>query len=163
MVIEAGVAVGYLVSWAVRKVRRTAGRLDAEVDQVIDDGLDRLHEVVVAKLGDHPALAEMVQEAEAAGEADGVSDLTRRRVELELVAAARKDDAFGQALMESVAQVQEAEQAAGHSLATATGPAVFTGNARAQADSGGIAIGQAAAVGISQAPPGPRKPGRSSH
>jgi hypothetical protein len=47
VVIEAGVVAGYVVVWAVRKARRVAGRLNAEVDTVIDAGLDKLHDVVV--------------------------------------------------------------------------------------------------------------------
>ena len=66
VVIEAGVVTGYVIAWAVRKAKRVGGRLDAEADRVIDASLDRLHEVVAAKLGGHPALAELVEEAEAA-------------------------------------------------------------------------------------------------
>ena len=65
MVIEAGVVAGYVIAWAVRKARRVAGRLDAEADEVIDAGLDRLHEAVVAKLGGHPVLEELDEEAAA--------------------------------------------------------------------------------------------------
>ncbi len=50
MVIEAGVVAGYVIAWAVRKVRRVGGRLDKETDEVIDASLDRLHEVVAARL-----------------------------------------------------------------------------------------------------------------
>jgi hypothetical protein len=116
VVIEAGVVAGYVIAWAVRKARRVAGRLDAEADVVIDAGLDRLHEVVAGRLGGHPVLAELAEEAEAAGEVGGVSDLTRQRAELELAAAARKDDAFGQVLTELVARLREAELAAGKPL-----------------------------------------------
>jgi hypothetical protein len=133
------------------------------VDQVIDGGLDRLHEVVAAKLGDHPVLAELVEEAEIAGDADGITDLTRQRVALELAAAAQKDDSFGQAVTESVARLREAEQATGRPVISATGSVIFTGNAQARADGSGIAIGQAGTLSISQAPPGPRTPGRDSH
>jgi hypothetical protein len=163
VVIEAGVVAGYVVAWAVRKVRRVGGRLDTEADQVIDDGLDRLHAVVEAKLGRHPVLAELVEEAQAAGDAAGVSDLTRQRVELELTAAAHKDDDFGRTVTEAVGHLREAEQAAGPPVIAGQGSAIFTGSAQARADSGGIAIGQAASVHISQGPPGPRRPGRNSH
>ena len=84
--------------------------MDAEADAVIDGGLDRLHEVVEARLGGHPVLAELIDEAEQAGE---VSDLTRQQVELALAAAARKDEVFGQAVTELVAGLREAENAAG--------------------------------------------------
>ena len=55
-----------------------AGRCPArqQADSVIDERLDRLHEVVAAKQAGHPQLSELVEEAEAVGE---VSDLTRAR------------------------------------------------------------------------------------
>ena len=82
MVIEAGVVAGYVIAWAVRKARRMGGRLEAEADEAIDAGLDRLHEVVVAKLGGHPVLEEL--DEEAAADAGQVSELTRQQVELAL-------------------------------------------------------------------------------
>ena len=164
MVIEAGVVTGYVIAWAVRKARRAGGRLDAEADGVIDAGLDRLHEVVAAKLGGHPALAELVEEAEAAGDGGVVSDLARQQVVLALTAAARKDDAFGGAVAEVVARLREAERAAGSPVIAGPGSSVFTGNAEARAESGGIAVGQVAGgVHVSQGPPGPSRPGRASH
>ncbi len=87
-------------TWGLRKARRVGGRLDAAAGAVIDGGLDRLHEVVEARLGGHPVLAELVEEAEEAGE---VSDLTRQQVELALAAAAGKDEVFGQAVTELAA------------------------------------------------------------
>src|SRR5215831_4157672 len=140
MVIEAGVVAGYVIAWAVRKVRRAGRRLDAEADAAIDAGLDRLHEVVVAKLGGHPVLAEVEEEAAAGG--GEVSELTRQQVELALTAAARKDEAFARAVTELAARLQEAEQAAGRSVIAGAGSTVFTGDAHAQAESGGIAFGQ---------------------
>jgi hypothetical protein len=164
MVIEAGLVAGYVVAWAVRKARRVGGRLDAEADAVIDASLDRLHEVVAARLAGDPALAELVEEAEAAGDASGVSDLTRQQVELALTAAARKDEAFGQAVTELVAKLREAEQAAGRSVNAVAGSAVFTGNAEVSAENGGIAFGQVAGgVHVTPAPGGPSAPGRASH
>lgn len=159
MVIEAGVVAGYIIAWAVRKARRVGGRLDAEADLVIDESLDRLHEVVAERLGGHPALAELVEEAEQAGQ---VTDLTRQQVELALTAAARKDAAFGQALAEPVARLQEAERVSGL-VAAAPGSTVFTGDAHADARNGGIAIGQAGHVSIGREEPGPTGPGRSGH
>ena len=164
MVIEAGVVAGYVIAWAVRKAKRAGGRLDVEADGVIDASLDRLHEVVAARLGGHPALAELVEEAEAAGGAGEVSDLTLQQVELALTAAAREDDLFGRELTELVARVREAEQAAGSAVIAGPGSAVFTGSAEARAASGGIAFGQVAGdVHISQPPGGPSQPGRASH
>jgi len=163
MVIEAGVVAGYVIAWAVRKARRVGVRLDAEADGMIDASLDRLHEVVEAKLGGHPALAELVEEAQAAGGGE-FSDLTRQQVELALTAAAQKDDAFSEAVAELVARLRGAERAAASPVVAGPGSAVFTGNAEARAEEGGIAVGQVAGgVHVIQGPPGPSRPGRASH
>jgi hypothetical protein len=164
VVIEAGVIAGYVVAWAVRKARRVAGRLDAEADEVIDVGLDRLHDVVAGKLGAHPALAELIEEAgEVAVSGGEVSDLTRQQVELALAAAARKDEAFGEAVTELAARLRDAERAAGGSVIAGPGSAVFTGDAHANAERGGIAFGQVAGnvqIGGGQVDPlGPGRPG----
>lgn len=138
MVIEAGLVAGYVIAWAVRKARRAAGRLDAEVDAAIDAGLDKLHAVVAAKLDKHPVLDDLAEEA-----ADGqVVELTRQQLELAVTAAARKDDEFGTAVTELVAQVKAAEHTAGVSVVAGAGSPVFTGDAHAQASGGGIAFGQ---------------------
>ena len=125
VVIEAGVIAGYVIAWAVRKARRAGGRLDAEADAAIDAGMDRLHEVVAAKLGGYPVLADVEEEATAGG--GEVSELTRQQVELALTAAARKDEVFGQAVTELVARLREAEQAAGRSVIAGAGSAASLG------------------------------------
>ncbi|MER7005815.1 chromosome partitioning protein [Dactylosporangium sp. NPDC000555] len=140
MVIEAGLIAGYVVAWAVRKARRVGGRLDAEVDTAIDAGLDKLHEVVAAKLGSHPALDDLAEEA--ATDEGQVSELTRQQVELAVTAAARKDDTFAQAVTELLAQLRAAEQAGGVSVVAGAGARVF--NAHTHASGNGIAIGQVA-------------------
>ncbi|MFI9602753.1 hypothetical protein ACIHCX_23385 [Streptomyces sp. NPDC052043] len=163
MVIEAGVVAGYVIAWAVRKARRATGRLDAEADGIIDAGLDRLHTAVVDKLGAHPALDDLAEEA--AADEGQVSELTRQQVELAVTAAARKDDTFGQQVTELVAQLQAAEKSGGTSVVAGAGSAVFTGNT--QASGNGIAFGQ---VGgdvhvdrgtVGEQPPDPSEPGRS--
>lgn len=157
MVIEAGVAAGYIVVWALRKVRRAAGQLDHEADALMDAALDRLHQVVANKIAGHPVLAELEEEASADGQ---ISELTRQQVELALTAAARRDEAFGQAITTLLAQVRGAEQSAG--VAAGARSAVFTGSADVQADNGGIAFGQVAGdVHVDRGPPGPSGPGRS--
>lgn len=129
---------------------------------MIDAGLDQLHEVVAAKLGGHPVLADLVEEAEAAGEGREVSALTRQRMELELTAAARKDDTFGQAVTELAARLRAAEQAMGATIFAGPGAAVFTGDAHVHAEGGGIAIGQVGRdVKVNQGAAGPSQPGRN--
>jgi len=161
VVIEAGVIAGYVIAWAVRKARRVAGRLDAEVDMAIDTGMDKLHEVVTAKLGGHPVLDELTEEA--AGESGQVSELTCQQVELAVTAVARRDEAFAQAVTDLLAEVRAAEQATGQQVIAGPGATVFTGDATATASGGGIAIGQAGAVHVQQpglGGPGPHQPGR---
>jgi hypothetical protein len=110
-VVGVELAVGYLIAWAVGKARRVAGRADAEVDAVLDAGMDRLHEVVAARLGADPALEQAV--TEAASGPDAVSDRTRTRLNLALEEAAEQDPAFASALQEAVAGVQAAAESAG--------------------------------------------------
>jgi hypothetical protein len=166
MVVEAGVVAGYMIAWAVRRARRVAERAGAEADEAIDAGLERLHEVVAAKLGAHPALTDLAEEA-AAGE-DRVSELTRRQVESAVTAAARKDDAFGRAVGAAVARLRAAEEARGVFVIAGSGSAVFTGDVDVRADAGAIAVGQVGGdvrVGREVSagpPPDPSGPGRSS-
>lgn len=159
MVIEAGVIAGYVISWVMRKTGRVGRRLDAETDALVDAGLDRLHEVVITRLGSHPVLAELTEEAEQTGR---VSELTRQQVELALEAAARKDEVFARTVTELLSELRAAEQTTGP-VAAAPGSAVFTGDVHATAQDGGIAFGQAANVYISREPEGPPGPRRVSH
>ncbi|MEU9247429.1 hypothetical protein [Streptomyces sp. NPDC048385] len=164
MVIEAGVVAGYVVAWAVRKARQASDRVDAEVDTVIDAGLDKLHTVVAAKLGAHPALDDLAEEA--AAEEGQVSELTRQQVELAVTAAARKDDEFGRSVTDLVAQLRAAEKNGGTSVVTGAGSRVF-GDADVQASGSGIAVGNVGGdvnvngVAAGGHRPGPSEPGRS--
>jgi hypothetical protein len=156
MVIEAGVVAGYVIAWAVRKARRVGGRLDAEADGVIDANLDRLHAVVTAKLRGHAALADLVEEAETAGDGGEVSDPVRQKVASAITEAAAQDDVFGQVMTDLVARLRATEQAAGNLVIAGPGSAVFTGPAEAKASGGGIAFSQVAGgVHISQGTAGP--------
>ncbi|MET8545369.1 hypothetical protein ABZW03_32740 [Kitasatospora sp. NPDC004799] len=100
-------AVGYLFAWAVRKARRVAGRMDAEVDQALDAGMDRLHEVVVSRLDAEPALEWLTEEAD-----DGLPEPTRntrRQLERALGDAAAQDTAFAGELRQAVEAVRAAD------------------------------------------------------
>jgi hypothetical protein len=163
--IEAGVVAGYVIAWAVRKARRAAGRIDDEADAVVDASLDRLHEIVAARLAGHPALAQLAAEAADAARNDGrkVGELTCRGVEAALATTARNDRAFGQTVCELTARLREAQQAASQ-VPSRKESAVFTGDARADAYHGGIAIGQVAGgVHIARETGNPLQPGRSGH
>jgi hypothetical protein len=163
VVIEAGVVAGYVIAWAIRKAQRAVGRFNDEADAVIDASLDRLHEVVAARLGAHPVLADLVEETEEAARTDGeVSDLTRKQLELALTTVFRDDEAFGQAVSELAAGLQERQQVG--QVPSRCEDAVFTGSAHAEASSGGIAFGQVAGgVRIEREPWNPPQPGRFGH
>jgi hypothetical protein len=83
-------AVGYLIAWAVRKARRVGERADAEVDRMLDVGMNQLHELVSAKLGEDPSLFQL--EAEAGDDED--NPRTRERVRLAIEDAVENDHDF---------------------------------------------------------------------
>jgi hypothetical protein len=161
-VVEASVIAGVVIGWAVRKARRAAGRLDETVDAAIDAGAGRLHEVVLARLGD-PVREELAEEA--ASESGQVSELTRQQIEVAVAATARRDADFARAVSELLAQVRQAQPAVGVQVWAGPGSTVFTGDATATAR-GGIAVGQAGAMNVREADrggPDPTQPGRPSH
>jgi hypothetical protein len=96
---------GFLGAWAVRKARRVGGRLDQEFDAATDAGLERLHDVIAARLGEDPALAKLEEEASHTGE---VSDRTARRVTDAVDDAAEGNPGFADELRDAVAKIQEA-------------------------------------------------------
>ncbi|GAA1239821.1 hypothetical protein GCM10009665_33280 [Kitasatospora nipponensis] len=104
MVPGVEIVVGYVFAWAVRKAGRIAGRLDGEVDRAVDAGMDRLHEVVGAKLGQDPALGMVVEEATAGREE--LTERTHRRLTDSLEEATERDPGFAEALAEIVAHLQ---------------------------------------------------------
>ncbi len=106
--------VGYLVAWAVAKARRIAGRADTEVDAALDAGMDRLHDLVAAKLQGEPALAKLESDAVAGNK----NRRTRDRVQLAVEDAVEEDPEFGERLAEALAAVRQADAGAG---ATVTG------------------------------------------
>ncbi|MGW7380721.1 hypothetical protein [Streptomyces sp. NPDC054794] len=134
------IAIGYVFAWAVCKARRVAGRADAEVDLALDGAMDRVHQVVVRRLGNDPELERL--EAEAAAGQDEPSALTRQRVEAAVSRAAEQDRDFARDLEEAVAAVQEAARAAGGVVAGAYGLAVG-GDLSVKAEGGSFAAGVA--------------------
>lgn len=149
------IVVGFLVAWAVRKSRRVAGRVDAEVDQAMDAGLDRLHKLVAGKLTGEPSLAKLQAEVEESGSA---SPRTQDRVRLALEDAAENDTVFTAELATVVKQLQASGQHAGPTAGD-HGVAI-TGGVRA--DGSGIAIGGVTGghVSLPGERPDPSAPGR---
>ncbi|MEU8471903.1 hypothetical protein AB0F30_29020 [Streptomyces sp. NPDC029006] len=98
------VAVGYVFAWLVRKAHRLRGRADGEVDRALDAGMNRLHDLVSAKLGQDPALERAQEEAETGQEE--LTDRTRRRLTDSLGDAVERDGDFAVALEELLKQLQ---------------------------------------------------------
>jgi hypothetical protein len=96
---------GYLIAWGVGKLKRAGRRLDEETDEVIDAGLDRLHDAIAAKLGTDPALVKL-----GADIAQGLepSERTRRRVQDAVEDAVEDDPGFAAVLEELLAQLEQA-------------------------------------------------------
>ena len=133
--MDVELVVGYLFAWAMHKARRVAGRADAEVDQVLDAGLDRLHDAVATRLGQDPALERAVEEAEAGQEEP--SERTRRRLTDSLQDVAERDPGFAEALEALVLELQAAAGSGGVS-ASGDGQAIG-GNVGIHADAGSAA------------------------
>jgi hypothetical protein len=100
---------GYLVAWGVSKLRRVGKRLNQETDEVIDAGLDRLHDAIAAKLGDDPALEKLDSEVAQGLE---LSDRTRRRVQDAVEEAVEEDPQFAATIEVLLAQLEEATNGA---------------------------------------------------
>jgi hypothetical protein len=106
MVPGVELVAAYLIAWAVRKAKRIGAKADSEVDRLLDAGTDRLHELIAAKLGGDPAVAQLDREAPS-GE---VSDRTRRRVEDAVAQAADDDPAFADDLRRILDELAEARR-----------------------------------------------------
>ena len=124
-------AVGYLASWLWRKARRVGGQVDADVDEVLDASVERLHRAVLAKLGDDPAVKQLTGEASASTETEAVSPRTRQRVVLALEEAAEQDADFGRQFETLLAEVKKADKA---------GSVTVTGGARSVVAGGDVTI-----------------------
>lgn len=124
---------GYLVAWGVRKLRRAGKRLDEETDEVIDAGLDRLHDVIAAKLGSDPALAKLDADVSRGLDPSG---RTLRRIRDAVEEATEDDPEFSTAIEALLAGLEEtrngAPSVAGIDLRRAKG--VQIGNFNIQAN-----------------------------
>lgn len=100
---------GYLVAWGVRKLKRVGKRLDEEADEVVDAGLDRLHDAIAAKLGTDPGLMKLEADVSQGLEP---SDRTLRRVQDAVADAAKDDPDFGALIEALLAELEEARNGA---------------------------------------------------
>ncbi|NUP51341.1 MAG: chromosome partitioning protein [Catenulispora sp.] len=140
--VGAEIAVGYMFAWLVRKARRVGDRADAHIDAALDAGVDRagekLHQLVAGRLSGDAALERLTTEAQQLPEAP--SERTAQRVALALEAAAEDDPDFGAAVEDLVRQLQEADRAAGSSVASARG-VVVNGDVKVRAKDNAFAAG----------------------
>ncbi|MFI9810212.1 hypothetical protein ACIHEJ_39005 [Streptomyces sp. NPDC052301] len=129
-------AAGYAFAYLMRKARRAAGQADVVVDEAIDAGMERVHGAVSRALsGDHAALDDAA--AEASGESGEITGLTRRRVELALLAAVQGDPALRHEVEAAVTGLRAAEKTSG--VYIATGDAInIDGDVNLRADGGSI-------------------------
>ncbi|GAA4259378.1 chromosome partitioning protein [Dactylosporangium darangshiense] len=121
---------GWVAMYAWGKVRRAAGRADAEVDRLVDHGLDRLHDVVTKKLDGDSALERLESEAGRDTAQVQVSERTLQRVELALQDAVEDDADFAARLQPLIAALQAAKPQV--YIASNTGDATASG--------GGVAV-----------------------
>lgn len=144
----AELAVGYVFAWAVRKARRAAGAADGVVDQAVDAGVERVHQLVAERLGGERALARVEDEA-AAGTGE-LSPQARQFLQLALEDAAGRDAAFARALEDAVT----AAQAASGSTVTASDDGIAVGgNVRLHAEGGSVAALRVGDVTLGNPPP----------
>jgi hypothetical protein len=94
---------GYLVAWGVRKLKHAGKRLDEDTDEVIDAGLDRLHDAIAAKLGIDSALEKLNSDI-----AQGVepNERTLRRVQDAVEDAVEDDPEFGTTIEALLAKLE---------------------------------------------------------
>jgi hypothetical protein len=127
---------GYLVAYVVRKGRRVAKGADAEVDRILDAGLERLDALVGQKLGEDAALLQLQQEASGEGAA---KPRTAQRVQLAVEDAAEADSAFAAELQQVL---DELRAAGGSPRASAGDYGVASGrDVTISGTSGGVAAG----------------------
>jgi hypothetical protein len=126
------VVVGMLIGWFARRAKHVGEQVDKKVDEALDAGLEKVHDLVAGKLHDEPALKVLEGEVVDNGEA---STRTQARVRLALEEAVDTDKAFATQLD---AAVQAAQAAAGGPTAGPQGVAISGG---VNATGGGIAIG----------------------
>jgi hypothetical protein len=155
MVPGVELVLGYLTAWAVRKARRVGSRADGHIDEAIDAGIDRLGELVVAKLDGDPALDRF--EAEAAR--GGASERTRTRLQLALEDAAADDPLFAAALQRALAAAQETNHGPAAAACGEQGTAVGR-DVSIHAQDGSVASWQIDTVNFG-GQQGPSGPGRS--
>ncbi len=149
------VAVGYLATWAWRRARHAAGRVEEKVDAAVDARMEQLYEAVAGKLAGDPALDRL--STEAARDVDAqpeLTDRTRDRVRLALEDATETDPGFAGQLAQLLEQIRAAGSVSAAEHGVAAGRDV---NVRAESGSvaavnlhGSVRIGNPPQPGTTQ-------------
>lgn len=139
------VAVGYALAYLGRKVRRAAGRVDTEVDVVVDTAMERVHRAVAGALGEDRLLERLSGQAGGSPHgADGeVPPAVREQIRLALAEALREQPARALELERALLEVQRALEAAGSNRV-----GTVAGNVDVRADRGGFAALQTGDVRV---------------
>jgi hypothetical protein len=145
--LGADVAIGCVITWGIRKLRKVGSRADAEVDRALDAGMARVHDLVTTRLGGDYAVQQLQAEIESGAEQP--SKWTVRRAEIAVAEAADGDPVFAEQLQRLLAEVEQARRAAGASAFQ-----VF-GNVEFHAEGGSVAAGVITAPVILGNPPRP--------
>lgn len=155
------IAIGCLITWLVKKANRAGQRADAEVDYAIDAGMDKLHDLVTAKLGPDTALAALTTEVTQTGTATA---RTQQRVHLSLDEAAEHDPNFATQLHALIEQIQATQAQTGSGVYAHDEGIAVVGNVHLRAERGSataLRIGNVS-LGGSGERPDPHQPGQPS-
>ena len=98
----------YLFAWAKQRARKVGEQSGREVDGIVTAAMQRLHQVVVDKLGAGAQGMERL-EREASEGAEEPSRLTAGLVGSSVVAAMEDDEAFAAAVSKAVADLDAAQ------------------------------------------------------
>ncbi|GAA2837495.1 hypothetical protein GCM10010441_72310 [Kitasatospora paracochleata] len=145
MTIVVETAVACAIAWALRKARRVGDRADIEVDYALDSAMDRVHQVVVDRLGPGGDVERLELEAAFAhqrnpeqAEQTLAAGLTRHSIETVLTQAVNTDEVFAARLESAVAEYRDAASKASPEAFGAYGVTVG-GNLQIKADQGAVA------------------------
>src|ERR671930_69002 len=122
-----------LVGWFARRAKHAGEQVDKKVDEALDAGLQKVHDLVAGKLHDEPALKVLEGEVVETGEA---TTRTQARVRLALEEAVDTDQTFATQLTAAAEEVRAAQ-----TTGPVAGPHGVAITGGVTATDGGIAIG----------------------
>ncbi|MFE5919221.1 hypothetical protein [Streptomyces sp. NPDC056468] len=123
---------------------------DAEVDRVLNESMDALHELVSGVVGDDPAVTRLLEQA-----VDGeVTERTTRRATDAIADVAEENPGFAAELAASVDRLQRHEAGLAHHSGASLTPGL-------QVETGGVVVGGNVSEGVTTghhpSPPGPHE------